>query len=299
MKVYAKSNLIVESFNAKNKEGNKLRKKRGIKEGEAFEVKRQFTADTDAHGSECLEIVGPNEELYQVYAKDFVVEMREEKQVEKKSGVKQEETESGRLLRCIHEIIEDPKNEEFTFGFKGKGYSEEQDKECVRLGKIVGNTKIFIQGKVEMRSIVDVKTNEYKDHSVIYFHNSKGNLCKKWIYPSKNKSDEFLKGKIRSIMREWVSQSIEAGKKTQEANLEIEREQDQLMKELKEFSPVIHCPSDREVYINYGDPKRALVAGVKLDVYSNYVINLGRGGNSPAFNKEDLKVLLGILTKAV
>lgn len=95
MKVITKHDLIVESFNARNKKGNKLRKSREIKEGEIFEVKREFVATGGAtHGLKCLELFGPDGELYQVATNDFT-------EKEQKLKDKPEESESERLTRYI------------------------------------------------------------------------------------------------------------------------------------------------------------------------------------------------------
>ena len=177
MKVYAKCDLIVESFNAKNKNGNKLRKLRKIEEGDIFEIKREFEATGEAtHGNKCLELFGPDGETYQVNAEDFIVKSNPKP--------KQERTEQERLLSCIHGIIEDSKDGEFTIGFKKGGYSEEEDEGQIRLEKIVGDKKMFIQGKIGARAM------NSKIHPAIVFQNSSGlNTYNKWVYPSKNKSD--------------------------------------------------------------------------------------------------------------
>lgn len=296
MKVYAKRDLIVEGFNARNKKGNKLRKGRGIKKGEAFEVKRKFTATGGAtHGLSCLELIGPNEELYQVTANDFMEEKQEE--IKKEPGIK-ERTEFERLLCCIRGIIKDPENEEFTFGFKQGGYSEEQDEQQIRLEKLVGNKKVFVQGRIESRYISPQSSGDVTVHRVIYFRDFAGNLHKKWIYPSKNKSDGILMRKIRSIMREWVTELVKKEEEAQREDQEIREEQEQLRKDLEEFSP-INAERGSGVLVSYGDPKRDFKIRVEFSETGNYRIKFGYGSDYPAFAKEDLKSLLRTLSKAV
>jgi len=294
MKVYAKHNLIVESFNARNKKGNKLRKSRGIKEGEAFEVERQFIATGGAtHGLVCLELIGPNEELYQVAAADFVEEKRE--QMKEEPGIK-EITESDRLLCCIRGIVKDPENEEFTFGFKQGGYSPEGSEEYIRLEKSIEGKKVFIQGRIESRYIYPQTSGSVKEHKVIYFRDFTGDVHKKWVYPSKNKSDGVLMGKIRGIMREWLADLVKKEEEAQEADQGIREEQEQLGSDLEEFSPA-YAEIGRGVTIGYGNPMKNFKIRVELNEFGNYKVSF-RTATNPAFTKEDLKALLKILNRA-
>lgn len=303
MKVYAKHNLIVESFNARNEKGNKLRKSRGIKEGEAFEVKRQFTATGGAtHGSECLEIAGPNKETYQVYAKDFVEEKREQKQTGESPETKRgKESETDRLLRCIREIIEDPKNEEFTFGSKKErgGYLNEQDEGHIRLEKLVEGKKVFVQGWIDTREIYPAigSPSQVKTHTVIYFHDFADNEHKKWVYPSKNKSDEFLKRKIRSIMREWVTKLAEIEGAKQGEEQEMKKETAQLLNDLKDFNPQ-DIPDGRGIEVKYGSSKKDLKAQIRLSGNGEYTINLSYRRNNPSVPLNVVKELLIMLRVA-